>query len=117
MLRALVSAVIQFLFYEVSNMRETLALALFCLLVAVLSFGVVLWVVVDATLEGMLLGAVLTLDGLLLIAIGLLIGGMFGFCFLWLMRDARLWEVVKNRRLAVSAEKNSSTEEKPPANQ
>ncbi|MFQ5663898.1 MAG: hypothetical protein ACE5HL_08705 [Terriglobia bacterium] len=38
------------------------------------------------------------MDRLLLAAVCLLLAGIFGFCFLWLARDAHLWEMLKNRR-------------------
>jgi len=81
-------------------MRETLVLTLLCLLIAAASLAAVVWTVVRAALEGMFVGAVLTLDSLLLISIGLLLSLMFGFCALWLARDAGLLEVVRRRRAA-----------------
>lgn len=96
-------------------MRETLALALLCLLIAVASLGAVAWAVARAAWEGFLVGEILTLDGLLMIAVGLLVSLMFGFCFLWLARDAGLWEAVKRRRAAAPVAANPAAEGRPPA--
>lgn len=73
-------------------MREMMALALFCLLMVVVSLGSVAWVVVDTFLDG-LPGEILNLDSLLLILICLLTAVVFGFCFGWLARDLdfRAW--------------------------
>jgi len=95
-------------------MRETLALALLCLLIALASLGAVVWAVASAAREGVLVGEILTLDGLLMISVGLLLSSMFGFCFLWLARDAGLWERVKRRRAAAPVAGNPATLEKPP---
>lgn len=83
-------------------MRETQALALLCLLIALASFGAVVWAVASAAREGMLVGEILTLDGLLLISVGLLVSAMFGFCFLWLARDAGWLDRLTRRRAAAN---------------
>jgi len=75
---------------EARPMGEILALALFCLLVAVVSLGVVAWSAIS--------GPFFSLDSLLLTSICLLLAAVFGFCFLWLARDARLLEWLKSRR-------------------
>lgn len=106
---------IEFFSDEVRDMRETLALALLCLLIAVASLGAVAWAVVDAAREGVLVGEILTLDGLLMISVSLLLSVMFGFCFLWLARDTGLWEKVKRRRVAASAPANPAADDKPPS--
>ena len=95
-------------------MRETLALALLCLLIALASVGAVVWAVASAAREGLLVGEILTLDGLLMIAVGLLVSSMFGFCFLWLARDTGLWERIKRRRAAPAAALNPGPQDKPP---
>lgn len=76
-------------------MREIIALALFCLLVAVGSLAVAAWTAIS--------GSLFTLDGLLLAAICLLLATVFFFCFLWFARDARLLDWVKARRRVASA--------------
>ncbi len=92
-------------------MRETLALALLCLLIALASLGAVAWAVARAAWEGVLVGEILTLDGLLMIAVGLLVSSMFGFCFLWLARDAGWLQRLARRRAAA----NPGAPEKPSA--
>lgn len=108
---------IQFFQREVFEMRETLGLAFLCLLIAVASFAVMLWVVVQAALQGLFVGEILTLDGLLMISICLLFSVVFGFCFLWLAHDAHLWEMLKGRRPPLSDGTKSPAEEKPPPEQ
>lgn len=71
-------------------MREIIALALFCLLVAVGALAVALWTAIS--------GSLFTLDGLLLVSICLLMVTVFAFCFLWLARDAGWLERMKSRR-------------------
>jgi len=95
-------------------MREILALALLCLLIALASLGAVVWAVASAAREGLLVGEILTLDGLLMVAVALLVSSMFGFCFLWLARDTGLWERIKRRRAAPAAELNPGPQDKPP---
>ncbi|MDA2913037.1 hypothetical protein MYX77_03600 [Acidobacteriia bacterium AH_259_A11_L15] len=95
-------------------MREMLALALLCLLLALGSLGIVVWFVVDAALEGMIQSRVLTLDGLLMIAIGLAVSFAFGICFAWTVHDAHLWELVLPRRQAAAQPGNPSSQEKTP---
>ena len=87
---------------EARLMRETIALALFCLLMTVLSLAALVWAVGEALVDR-LPSEILNLDGLLLAAICLLLATVFGFCFAWLARDARLWEWMKNRGRAVPA--------------
>ena len=99
------SGVVVFFFREVAEMRETLALAGLCLLIAVVSLGVMLWAVVDAFLDH-LPSEVFNVDSLLLIAICLFMSTVFGFCAAWIARDAGLWPVVRNRRPASSDPKN-----------
>lgn len=77
-------------------MRETIALALVCLLLTVVSLAALVWAVGQALVDR-LPSEILNLDGLLLSAVCLLLATVFGFCFLWFARDARLWEWVKNR--------------------
>ena len=88
---------------EARPMGEILALALFCLLVAVVSLGVVAWSAVS--------GPFFTLDNLLLTSICLLLAAVFGFCFLWLARDARLLEWLKSRRDQPSKPDNTSKQD------
>lgn len=92
-------------------MRETLVLALLSLIVALVSLAVVIWTVADAALTGMLRSTILTLDGLLMISVGLLISLMFGFCFLWGARELRLWERLPRRRQAAAPAGNPSPKE------
>ena len=85
-------------------MREMIALALLCLFVAVASLGVMVWAIVDALLDR-LPSEIINMDGLLLIAVCLLLAAIFGFCFAWLARDARLWERVKGKAVATNPDK------------
>jgi hypothetical protein len=71
-------------------MREMIALALLCLLLAVGSLAVLAWAAVSTP--------ILSLDGLLLAAICLTLAAVFGFCSLWLARDIGLVEMLKSRR-------------------
>lgn len=71
-------------------MREILGLALLCLIVILGAVGVLV--------RTFFQGTSWTMDRLLLAAVCLLLAGIFGFCFLWLARDAHLWEMLKNRR-------------------
>ncbi|MFQ5723743.1 MAG: hypothetical protein ACE5G6_04565 [Terriglobia bacterium] len=95
-------------------MREVLALALLCLLLALGSLGFVVWFVVDAALEGMLRGRVFTLDGLLLVAIGLTVSFAFGLCFAWTLRDADLRELLLPRRQPAAQPGNPSSKDNTP---
>ncbi len=92
-------------------MRETLILSLLCLIVALVSLGVVVWAVADAALAGLLAESILTLDGLLMVSIGLLTSLVFGFCFLWTAREARLWEMLRRPSRATAPAGNPSPEE------
>lgn len=96
-------------------MRETLGLALLSLLIAVGSLAAVGWAVLRAVLRGLFVGEILSLDGLLMIALGLLISSMFGFCALWLAHDAGLLERLRPRR--ASAKQPASAPEGSPAEQ
>lgn len=96
-------------------MRETAALALLCLFIALAALGVVFWVIIDAARDGVLVTTVLSLDGLLMISVALLIATMFGFCFLWLAYEARLWELLKSRRSALADSRQPASSEKAPA--
>jgi hypothetical protein len=71
-------------------MREIVALAVFCLLIVVACFGMVIWTAVS--------GELFTLDGLLLVSICLMLAAVFGGCFLWLAYDAGWLERPKLRR-------------------
>jgi hypothetical protein len=70
-------------------MREIAILAFLCLFLALASVGVLVWAALS--------GPILTLDGLLLASICLLLAAVFGFCFLWLANDARLWDLLRSR--------------------
>lgn len=83
-------------------MRETIALALVCLLLTVVSLAALVWAVGQALVDR-LPSEILNLDGLLLSAVCLLLATVFGFCFVWFARDARLWEWVKNRGRGIPA--------------
>lgn len=87
-------------------MRETLTLALLSLLISLASLAAVAWAAVRAALDGLFVEEILTLDGLLMISVGLLVSAMFAFCFLWLARDARLLDYLKSRRPGSSSEEN-----------
>jgi len=69
------------------TMKEIIALALFCLLVAAGSLAVAGWALVAG--EG------LTLDTLLLVAICVSLSGLFGLVFLWIAYDAKLLDLIK----------------------
>ena len=84
-------------------MGEILALALFCLLVAVACLGVVAWTAIT--------GPFFSLDSLLLTSICLLLATVFGFCFLWLARGARLLEWLKSRRDQASKPDDTSKQD------
>lgn len=84
---------------EAEIVREIIVLALLCLLLALGAFVVLAWAA--------LAGSILTMDGLLLASVCLLLGAIFSFCFLWLARDAHLWDMVKGPRRAPSNPKNS----------
>lgn len=75
-------------------MREIMGLALFCLVVTLASLGVLVWAVLQ--------GTILSLDGLLLTTVCLLLAAIFGFCFVGLARDARLWDMLRNRGTTAS---------------
>lgn len=84
---------------EAPLMRETIYLALFCLFMTGVSLAALIWAVGDAVVDR-LPSEILNMDGLLLIAICLLLATIFAFCFAWFARDAGLWEMVKSRRQA-----------------
>ena len=71
-------------------MREIIALAVFCLLVAAGALAAAVGTAVS--------GSLFTLDGLLLVSICLLLAAVFGFCFLWLARDVGWLERLKSLR-------------------
>lgn len=75
-------------------MRELIALCLLCLILALASLGAMVW--------GALVMPLLSMDGLLLVAVCLTLAVFFGFCFLWLAYEARLWELVKGRHAVAS---------------
>lgn len=106
------NAVIESSLRGMRSMRETIALAALCLFIAAGSLAAVGWMVVRAAREGLFLGEVLTLDGLLMISVGLLVTAVFGFCFLWLANDAGLWK--RLRRPAGASGQAPATPEKPP---
>lgn len=80
-------------------MREIIALALLCLLLAVGPLAVLAWAAVS--------GSLFSMDGLLLATICLTLAAVFGFCFLWLARDGGLWEMLKSHRASSSHSKES----------
>lgn len=75
-------------------MREVIALCLLCLVLALASLGAMVW--------GALAMPLLSMDGLLLVAVCLTLAVFFGFCFLWLAYEVRLWELVKRHHAAAS---------------
>lgn len=82
-------------------MREIIALALLCLLLALGSLGVLAWAALS--------GPIFSMDGLLLAAICLTLAAIFGLCFLWLATEARLWELLKSRRAGGSDSKEADS--------
>lgn len=82
-------------------MREIIALALLCLVLALVSLVVLVWAAFS--------GALFTLDGLLLAAICLTLAAMFGSCFLWLAYDAGWWRLLKSRWQTASNPKQNDT--------
>jgi hypothetical protein len=78
-------------------MRETIALAALCLLIALASLGIAVWTAVS--------GSLFTLDGLLLVSICLLLATVFGGCFLWFAYDAGWLKLLKRPSAAGTAPK------------
>lgn len=92
-------------------MRETVVLALICLLMTFVCLAALAWALGVAVVDR-LPSEFLNLDGLLLAAICLLLTTVFGFCFAWLARDAGLWAMVKARRREAVGQANGPTESK-----
>ncbi|MBI2956200.1 MAG: hypothetical protein HYY26_02685 [Acidobacteria bacterium] len=86
-------------------MREVIALIVFCLLMAVLSLGVIGW--------SLVFGEGLTLDNLLLLSVCLTLALVFGFCALWLAYDAGLLERLRRRAPAAAPANPESKQDKP----
>lgn len=84
-------------------MRELIALCLLCLILALASLGAMVW--------GALAMPLLSMDGLLLVAVCLTLAVFFGFCFLWLAYEARLWELLRSRRTVAAPPAESKTQQ------
>lgn len=86
-------------------MLDAAILLAFCLLMGLLSLVICVWVVFS--------GLLFTLDGLLLILISLLIGGIFMANFAWSVHTGEFRQVVE--RLRQRSRKGPESSEPPPA--
>ncbi len=86
-------------------MLDTLLLLSFCLLMGLVSLGVVVWVVLS--------GSLFYLDGLLLTFISLVIGGVFMANFVWSVRSGEFQEALNHLRKR--SNKSGASSEPPPA--
>ena len=71
-------------------MLQSVLLLAFCLFIGLVSLAVCIWVVVS--------GQFLTMDGLLLVAIALTIGGFFMGNFAWSVHTGEVREVLNHLR-------------------
>jgi uncharacterized membrane protein len=86
-------------------MLDAALLLAFCLLMGLLSFGIVAWIAVS--------GQLLLLDNILLVLIALTIGGIFMGIFAWSVKTGEAREILKHLRNR--SNKGGESDAAPPA--